>query len=174
MGCSCKRGQLIIENINALKEQIIEKIKPLDVLAVNEFYNGYTPSFKLKPLVCVYLKRLAIDSCSLNNLISATVSHGELNSLYGKKCRISLGLNIYCNTPKCDNIFTEIATLLMSDEDVHIEELNCISIEYQPMQKAYMLQGELVVSKIIAAASLDTCVTGFNLTVNNKQIKEVT
>lgn len=140
---------LPINDITSLKEQILNVISILDITVANEYNRSGTGSLQTKPLVCVYLKSISINQSMLNDYLYSEQCDNNLNDVYGKKAKIRLGMSIYSKNANCDEIFTQVASLILVNNVVSANSINCLSMEYNSIKKVYELQAELEFEKII-------------------------
>lgn len=160
-----------MNDISALKQLIIAKLSPLNIDVVNEFNqgNGYIK----RPLACIFLKRLDVSGGVLQNLLLTKKNGNGIDTIYGKKATITLGINIYCNTIQCDEVLTQIASRLLFDDDVSARSLNCLSMEYKSAFRAYFLQAELILEKLMSLTTHDDYISGFNLEINSENAEGI-
>lgn len=155
-----------MNDINELKQLVLKKSSTLNVKTIDEFYDGPMPNSMEKPIVCVYLKSLNSSDSVLNDLLVAQEEQTGNNSTYCKKAIIHLGVNVYCKTACCDKVFTDLATMMLFDEDINAKKICCVSMEYKADLKAYLLEADMEIEKLMTITKPDELITGFSLSIN--------
>lgn len=141
---------------------MLDRLADMNITRVSEFYSGGPQAVQAKPMVCVFLRKLNAKTVSSGDFLSIDVDGKQV---VGKKVNIVLGMNIYSNKPNCDNLFTEIATRLLVDENIKPTNINCIDIAYQSTHRAYLLEAEIELSRVIAVSESLNYIDQFKLLV---------
>lgn len=79
-----------------------------------------------------------------------------------------LGLNIYSKKANCDSLFSEIAVRLLAARDINPTNISCIDMRYQASNRAYQLEAEIELSRVLAISESQNYIDGFKLFVETK------
>lgn len=162
-----------MDNIQALKAQVISKLSHLHIDLIDEFSPHPMSQLSDKPLVCIYLKGLHTNGGMLGDLLKTAEIESGLVSTYGQRAVIRLGFTIYCRTAQCDATFSDVATALVFDDELHVRSINCLSMEYDNSLKLYVLQGEMEMDRMLATVKHEKYIRTVRLDLSNNIRNEV-
>jgi len=164
-----------MNNIDDIKSLIITKIDDgiAQIDVVNEYNQDDVFSSLNRPLVCVFLKKLEVKSSVMSNLLNCEQLQDGVNSTYGKMTTLCIGITIFCSKSNgmlsCNDIFTQIANLLLFDNNLDISQMVCLSTQYKEDCEAFTLDAEIYFNTMLTANVMDNYINDFelNLNINN-------